>query len=168
MKYLFLDILKSYGSSVISFLKLSDLYSTLKTLFILILTFLAPISNVIFATLFLIFVDLITGLIASFKEKQPITSSGLSRSIAKVFIYCLTIILAYIINTYLLVDFGFPVETIVSGFIALTEMRSILENLNRISDNSLIDDLILFFSNERERRLPPKRIPKVKNKSNKE
>jgi phage-related holin len=164
MKYLFLDVIQSYANSAINYLRLSDVYSTIKTIILLLLTFFAPISKVVFATLFLIFVDLITGLIASYKEKQPITSSGLSRSIAKVFIYTLTIILAFIINTYLLVDFGFPIETIVSGFIALTEMKSILENLNRISDNSLIDDLILFFSNERERRLPPKRIPKPRNR----
>lgn len=162
MKFLFLDIIKQYAQTSFSVLKLSDVYSLFQTLALLIVSFLAPMSKVIFAVLFLIFVDLVTGLIASFKEKQPITSSGLSRTIAKVFIYMTTIVLAYVCNTYLMQDFGFPVESIVSGFIALTEMKSILENMNRITDHSLIDDLILFFSNERERRLPPKRIIKPK------
>jgi hypothetical protein len=94
------------------------------------------------------------------KEKQTITSSGLSRTIGKTFIYCTTIIVAYVVNKYLLVDFDFPIESIVSGFIAITESKSILENLNRLSEKSLLADLILMFSNEREKRLPPKKTKK--------
>lgn len=127
---------------------------------ILTLAFLAPVSNTIFAVLFLIFVDLITGLSASIKEKQNITSSGLSRTIGKIFIYSTTIVVAYVVNKYLLVDFDFPIESIVSGFIAITESKSILENLNRLSEKSLLADLILIFSNEREKRLPPKKTKK--------
>jgi hypothetical protein len=54
------------------------------------------------------------------------------------------------------------VERVVSGFIAITEMTSIMENMNRISDRPLLNDLILRFSNEREKRLPPKPRPTSK------
>ena len=152
-----LHILKDYTESVADSFSFSGI---LKSIILLIGAFLAPIATVIFAVLFLIFVDLITGILASIKEKQNITSSAMSRTIAKVFVYCTTIIVTYVVHKYLLVGFDFPIESIVSGFIALTEMKSILENMDRISNHSVLKDLIIIFSNERERRLPPKKTKK--------
>lgn len=159
MKHSLYETLRQYTHSISESFQFSSL---LKKFFILVAAFLAPIASVIFAVLFLIFVDLVTGIIASKKEKQVITSSAMSRTIAKTFVYCTTIIVTYVVHKYLLVGFDFPVESIVSGFIALTEMKSILENLNRISNHSVLKDLILIFSNERERRLPPKKVKKDK------
>lgn len=159
MKHHLYDILKDYTQSVADGFSLSG---ALKSVLLFAAAFLAPISTVIFAVIFLIFVDLITGILASLKEKQRITSSAMSRTIAKTFVYCTTIIVTYVVHKYLLVGFDFPVESIVSGFIALTEMKSILENMDRISNHSVLKDLILIFSNERERRLPPKPVKKDK------
>lgn len=157
MKHHFYSILKQYAQSVADNFSFMGL---IKSAFLLLAAFLAPIATVIFAVLFLIFVDLVTGILASIKEKQTITSSAMSRTIAKTFVYCTTIIVTYVVHKYLLVGFDFPVESIVSGFIALTEMKSILENMDRISNHSVLKDLILIFSNERERRLPPKKTKK--------
>ena len=159
MKHHFYSISKQYAQSVADNFSLMGL---VKSCMLLVAAFLAPIATVIFAVLFLIFVDMVTGILASFKEKQRITSSAMSRTIAKTFVYCTTIIVTYVVHKYLLVGFDFPVESIVSGFIALTEMKSILENLDRISNHSVLKDLILIFSNERERRLPPKPVKKDK------
>lgn len=159
MKHHFYEILKNYTQSAVDNFSVNGV---LKSTALLIAAFLAPIATVIFAVMFLIFVDLITGILASIKEKQRITSSAMSRTIAKTFVYCTTIIVTYVVHKYLLVGFDFPVESIVSGFIALTEMKSILENMDRISNQSVLKDLILIFSNERERRLPPKPVKKNK------
>lgn len=159
MKHHLIDILKDYTQSVVDNFSVGGLF---KSIVLLLAAFLAPIATVIFAVLFLIFVDLITGILASMKEKTRITSSALSRTIAKTFVYCTTIVVTYVVHKYLLVGFDFPVESIVSGFIALTEMKSILENMDRISNHSVLKDLILIFSNERERRLPPKPVKKDK------
>lgn len=159
MKHHFYSILKDYTQSVTDNFSFMGL---LKSCVLLVAAFLAPIATVIFAVLFLIFVDMITGILASIKEKQRITSSAMSRTIAKTFVYCTTIIVTYVTHKYLLVGFDFPIESIVSGFIALTEMKSILENMDRISHTSVLKDLILIFSNERERRLPPKPVKKDK------
>lgn len=159
MKHHLYSALKDYTQSVIDGFSFSGIF---KSIVLLIAAFLAPIATVIFAVLFLIFVDLVTGLLASMKEKERITSSAMSRTIAKTFVYCTTIIVTYVVHKYLLVGFDFPIESIVSGFIALTEMKSILENMDRISNHSVLKDLILIFSNERERRLPPKKVKKDK------
>lgn len=159
MKQVLIDSLKTYTQSVV------DSFSTsgaIKTFVALVAAVFAPIATVILAVLFLIFVDLVTGILASLKEKQRITSSAMSRTIAKTFVYCTTIIVTHVVHKYLLAGFDFPIESIVSGFIALTEMKSILENLNRVSNHSVLKDLILIFSNERERRLPPKPVKKDK------
>lgn len=153
---------KNCVKALIDLFDLSSIASILQKALILLLAFLAPVANTIFAVLFLIFVDLVTGLWASIKEKQPITSSGLSRTIGKILIYSTTIVVAHVVNKYLLIGFDFPIESIVSGFIAITESKSILENMNRLSNKSLLADLILIFSNEREKRLPPKPIKKEK------
>lgn len=158
MKHHLYDILSDYTQSIIDSFSFSGF---LKSGILLLAAFLAPIATVIFAVIFLIFVDLVTGILASIKEKQTITSSALSRTIAKTFVYCTTIIVTYVVHKYLLVGFDFPIESIVSGFIALTEMKSILENMDRISNHSVLRDLILIFSNERERRLPPKKTRKT-------
>lgn len=159
MKYHLYRTLKNYALSAMDGFSPTEV---VKNLIILTLTFLSPVVSVICAVLFLIFVDLFTGILASIKEKQTITSSALSRTIAKTFVYCTTIIVTFVTHKYLLVGFDFPIESIVSGFIALTEMKSILENMNRISNHSVLKDLILIFSNERERRLPPKKVKKDK------
>jgi phage-related holin len=158
MKHHLYDILKNYAQSVSDGFSISGL---LKSVALLVAAFLAPIATVIFSVMFLIFVDLITGILASLKEKQRITSSAMSRTIAKTFVYCTTIIVTYVVHKYLLVGFDFPAESIVSGFIALTEVKSILENMDRISNHTFLKDLILIFSNERERRLPPKKTRKT-------
>jgi len=157
MTHHFYCILKQYAQSVSDSFTISGFF---KSIVLLIASFLAPIATVIFAVLFLIFVDLVTGILASIKEKAAITSSAMSRTIAKTFVYCTTIIVTYVVHKYLLVGFDFPIESIVSGFIALTEMKSILENMDRISNHSVLKDLIIIFSNERERRLPPKKTKK--------
>ena len=159
MKQHLYDTLKDYTQSIVDSFSVGGLF---KSFLLLIAAFLAPIATVIFAVMFLIFVDLITGILASMKEKTTITSSAMSRTIAKTFVYCTTIIVTYVVHKYLLVGFDFPVESIVSGFIALTEMKSILENMDRMSNHSVLKDLILIFSNERERRLPPKPVKKDK------
>lgn len=152
-----LTFTKQYAQSVIEHTKFSGL---LKTALMLLIAFFAPVINIVSAVMLLIVVDFITGVWASLKEKQRITSSAMSRSIAKTFVYNTTILITYIVHKYLLVGFDFPIVSIVSGFVALTEMKSILENLDRISTHSVLKDLILIFSNERERRLPPKKVKK--------
>ena len=99
MKSHLYDILKNYIQSVSDGFSMSGL---LKSVILLLAAFLAPIATVIFAVMFLIFVDLVTGILASIKEKQRITSSAMSRTIAKTFVYCTTIIVTYVVHKYLL------------------------------------------------------------------
>lgn len=151
-----LNQIKFYIKSLIAYFDLTNVDVALKSWIIVGLSILAPIKSAVFSVYFLIFADLITGVWASIKEKQTVTSSKLSRTISKILVYSTTIVVAFIVNKYLLVDFELPIVSIVSGFIAITEVKSILENLNRISSHRVIKDLILILSNERNKRMPAK------------
>ncbi len=93
-------------------------------------TFLAPLNGVLTTIMFLIVVDFITGVYASFKAKKPITSHKIEHTISKFFIYNLVVISAYFIERHIVNEV--PFLKIISGFIAVTEIKSILENYNKI------------------------------------
>lgn len=102
---------------------------------------LAPVYSIMLTALTLIGIDLITGILASRKQKKPITSSGFRRTLIKFAIYEIAIITAFLTQTYLTGDI-MPVSNIVTAFIGLTEFTSILENLNIISGGKLLKALI--------------------------
>lgn len=89
----------------------------------------------------LIMVDLITGVIAAKKQNIPVTSAGLRRTLSKLIIYELAMILAFITQQYLTGD-TIPVSSLMAGFIGLTELTSILENLNVIGDGKLLQAIL--------------------------
>lgn len=105
------------------------------------LALLAPAKSMLLTCLVLILADLVTGLLAAWKTKEPITSAGIRRTVVKLFVYELAIILAYITQKYLLLD-SIPASNIVAGAIGLAEMVSCMENLNRISGTDLLKSLI--------------------------
>jgi hypothetical protein len=152
-------IIETIKNTFFGFISNIDVFSIqnfFKNIFIVILSFLAPVTQAIFAVYFLVLLDLITGVWGAIKQKKEITSSAMSRTIGKVLIYSTAIILAYVVHKYLMIGFEFPIETMVSGFIALTETKSIFENINKISKNQFVKDLIVLLSNERNKRIPPK------------
>lgn len=99
-----------------------------------LLAIFAPEKAAILTALALIFVDLITGVWAAVKQKQPITSAGFKMTIYKVVFYELAICLGYLAQTYL-TGTVLPVCSLITSVIGLTEMTSILENLQTINPN---------------------------------
>lgn len=112
-----------------------------KAIMISLLSIFAPIQSVLLTTLVLIVSDLITGVISAIKRKEAITSSGFKRSVIKILIYELAIIFAFITEQYLTGP-AVPIIKIVAGFVGLTELTSIIENLNEISGGSLMTALV--------------------------
>ena len=158
---------KDYVELVSDIFELSSIQLFLTKIGLLVLAFLAPIQNIIFGVLFLIVCDLVTGVTAAVKKKEKITSSKLSRTISKVLVYFITIVVCHVINQHLL--FGpdvVPLENLVTSFIALTELKSILENLDKMSKgkHTAIASIILALSNERFRQQTPKKINDKKKK----
>lgn len=68
----------------------------------------------------------------------------MARTIVKTLVYLTTICVVHIANKYLLSagDFALPLDTLIVAFIALTEVKSILENLHKIQKQPLLQFLI--------------------------
>lgn len=105
--------------------------------FMFVLAFCMPIKD--FAHLSLIFVlaDLITGLIASRKRKDKITSRGIRATLGKVFSYLTIIMLVHLFERFIMETNYLHLVNIVTGIIVLAEFKSITENLEDITGNKI-------------------------------
>ena len=122
---------------------------------IAMLAIFAPVKPMIIATLVLVLLDTITGIIASFREsKVPfrlfshkswkhITSSKLGNTISKALTYVILIIGGFMIDTYLVPNTTLYITKGFAGAIAIREIKSLLENAERI----LGGGIIVFFKN---------------------
>lgn len=108
-----------------------DVLGLIVKLFSLLFVVLLPIRPALIAVSALVIADFITGLWASKKEGKPITSSGLRRTVVKGLAYQSAIIVAFVLETYLL-D-GLPVIKAVTALIGITEAKSFFENVKRIT-----------------------------------
>ena len=113
----------------------------LKLLALSIIAVFAPAKAMIVTTIVLILADLITGVLAAQKSNEPITSAGLRRTVSKLLIYETAILLGFLTQTFLTGD-SIPVSNIIAGFIGLTELTSVMENLNIIGGGSLLKALL--------------------------
>ena len=95
-----------------------------------LLTLLSPVNGVMITMVFLIMVDFITGSYASYKQHIPISSARIGHTISKFFIYNLVILAAFFLEQEIVNEV--PFLKIIAGFIAITEIKSILENYNTI------------------------------------
>ncbi len=106
-----------------------------------ILAVFAPIKAIFLVTGILIFVDLLTGIIAARKRKEKVTSAGLRRTATKIFVYNLAVAVGFLVEKYMLEGF-LPVSKIAAGLISVVELTSILENLNTINGHPVFKQLI--------------------------
>lgn len=95
-----------------------------------LLTLISPMTTIMFTIIFLIIVDFITGAYASFKSNIPISSERIGNTVSKFFIYNLVILSAFLLEKYIVKEI--PFQRIITGFIAIAEVKSILENFNKI------------------------------------
>jgi len=100
----------------------------------------APIKGLLLTTGIMIFADLITGIIAASKRKEPITSSGLRRTLTKLAVYEAAIMLAFLAEHYM--SDVLPFVKMCAAMVAIVELKSIYENLNSASGMNLLKQLI--------------------------
>lgn len=110
---------------------MEKILASTKVLLVVILHFFIPIQTQVLTILGLVLADLVTGLLAAYRSSTPITSSGLRKSLPKLFLYEIAMLLSYVIQTNLTGP-GIPLVSLVSTFIGSAEMLSLTENLNTI------------------------------------
>lgn len=98
----------------------------------MLLAFLAPIGTVGAAIGFLLFIDIATGIWASFKEGKAVTSDRFGRSVTKSLVYLIALVVSHVAELYVF-EGSIPIVKVVAGLIAGSELISIGENLTRVS-----------------------------------
>jgi len=101
----------------------------------------APVKQMLITAFCLVLADMLFGIFAARKRKDPITSAGLGRTLVKIFVYSMSICLGFLTEHYL-TGGTFPILSIITSLIGLTEIKSILENLNEISGTDLLRSIL--------------------------
>jgi phage-related holin len=110
-----------------------------------VLALLAPIKAALITAMVVTVIDLVSGLLAARKRGEKITSAGLKNTLVKIFVYQFVIILGYFIEKNLIGDL-LPLTKILTGYIGITELLSVLENLEDITGLPILKVLIKKFS----------------------
>jgi uncharacterized membrane protein len=108
-----------------------------------IFSFFLPIKHFLIFTIFVVFADTVTGIMAARKRGEPITSKGLYRTSQKVVVYFVGImIFEGARNT-----FSLPVNItyMVAFTIATTELYSISENIKSMTGVNIGTLILRFF-----------------------
>jgi hypothetical protein len=100
-----------------------------------------PIKASLVAVGVLTFLDLVLGVCAARKRGESITSSGLKKTVVKLLAYETTVMLGFLVEQYLTGDL-MPVVKILGGMIGITELKSVLENLEELTGIPLLQLLI--------------------------
>jgi hypothetical protein len=112
-----------------------------KAIIVSFLALFAPTGPMLAAVFALVFSDLILGLLCAHKMKEPITSSRLKQTVYKLCLYEISIILAFVCETWL-TGALIPITKLVAGAIGLVEMLSILENLNCLTGTKVFQPIL--------------------------
>jgi uncharacterized membrane protein len=106
-------------------------------------SFFLPIKDFLIFTIFVVFADTVTGIMAAKKRNEPITSKGLYRTSQKVVVYFVGIMIFHGAS----VTFGLPSQIVysVSFLISFTELYSISENIKSITGVNIGTLVLKFF-----------------------
>lgn len=113
----------------------------LETLGVSALAVIAPIHAVMLMVVFLPVADMVTGILASRKSGQKISSAGLRRTVAKITVYEIAILLAFGLQQTGL-DGGLPLAKLCASMVALTELKSVFENIDVVVGKPVFGELI--------------------------
>jgi uncharacterized membrane protein len=106
-------------------------------------SFFFPIKHFLIFTIFVVFADTVTGIMAARKRNEPITSKGLYRTSQKVVVYFVGIMIFHGAS----ITFGLPSQIVysVSFLISFTELYSISENIKSITGVNIGTLVLKFF-----------------------
>jgi uncharacterized membrane protein len=108
-----------------------------------IFSFFLPIKNFLIFTIFVVFADTVTGIMAARKRGEPITSKGLYRTSQKILTYFCGIMIFHGAS----ITFQLPSQITysVSFIIAASELFSISENIKSITGTNIGTIILRFF-----------------------
>lgn len=110
----------------------------------------APIKATLITVMVLTIVDFIAGVWAAKCRKEPITSSGFKATIIKILAYEVVVMLGFLTEKYMTGDLV-PIVKVLAGLIGLTELKSIIENLQDITGIPLMKVIVAKLTSQTEK-----------------
>lgn len=105
-----------------------------------LIIYFAPVYPLIAAIGFFVFADFLTGIQASRKRGEKITSTKMKNTVVKFGSYGIAVVTSFLIEKYFL-D-GLPALKIITGLIAFIEVKSVNENIKDITGTDLFGEII--------------------------
>jgi phage-related holin len=124
-----------------TYMKIPPLDQLLGQALSLTLAYFLPIRPLIYAVLFLFFMDWVLGVWRSVKNRRKLTSYRFRKSVSKITTYIICIMSTWVMQKTFLPDW-IPIAHLAAGYIAWTELVSIYENASDISNKELIKNLL--------------------------
>ena len=146
---------------ILNFLNADDNIDFIIKFLIWFVAILVPLYDVAGALIILIIIDLATGIIASVKNKVKFQWKKIENTFTKVIIYSLILLAGWVIESKIMP--AIPLMRLVAGFLALTELRSILGNFKNIFGLDMWEYIRAAIRNQKLSDLPE---PKGKSKEN--
>lgn len=115
-----------------------------------ILGFFVDIQAFIYLVLLLVGIDMVTGIIAATKRKDKINSRRMARTVEKLLLYLLAIISAHAVKVVIME--AAPITYIVTTSIVLVEFKSIIENVESVTDVDIWSKIKQFFNSLKNNR----------------
>jgi len=112
---------------------------------ILFVSYFTPISEMIHVMLIFLVLDTISGIWASLKEGEKLQSNKLRKTVYKFLWYTVAVMLSWMMEkTFSIMDWS-NLASIVAGFICFVELKSVFENITRITGDPLFLRIIKIF-----------------------
>jgi len=118
--------------------------SWIAQLFVLIIAYFTPIREIVHVMLIFLAIDTISGVWASLKTKEKLESRKLSKTVFKFLWYTVAVMLAWMMETTFSLGWA-NLASITGGFICFVELKSIFENITRITDEPIFMKILKIF-----------------------
>lgn len=120
------------------------MYAKITKIFFFIISYFAPISTIIHVMLVFIFFDFVSGVWASCKNKEKIESKRMRKTITKIIWYIVAIFMAHMMEVTFSLQF-LHLAQIVGGFICMVEIKSVFENITKITNEPIFMKIYKLF-----------------------
>jgi len=131
--------LNSYFMGLLLFFK--SPFLLMPTLCTMVLGYFSPLRGIAMALLVAVIIDFISGVWASIKRKEKITSHTMRNSVTKLLCYTMTIVFCWVVQKEILVFEWAKLVNLATALIALSELKSVLENFGTITGNRVFNSI---------------------------
>lgn len=119
---------------------ITKIFALLQTAISWILIYFSPTFGMVMCIGFFVSVDFVTGILAARKLGEPITSSKMRLTIGKFAAYGIGVLTAHVMERHFIPDF--PAMKVVAGLISYIEVKSLNENIEKITGHNIFKSVL--------------------------